>query len=238
MFGGACQSMCRQNTEYLFTYLGPIVYSDCRFYVLTPNSSILYLQMETVKPQYKWTKSTQKSLSTSQTRPGQAIALDLVQKKIGPRYNHQIDSQFYVCKKIFCGTDNRVRNAEREYKILQKLSHRHILTYADFSYNSDFYIAFLYIKYCDQGDLDLFLPGKPQVGQFIENYASDVARQISSALVYLHHGVIAFVDKNGGYSDLKLAEKLSDSIAEGKHQVYLHRDIKPGNNKFCRKMFF
>ena len=193
--------------------------------------------METVKSQYKWLKATQKPLLTSQSRPGQAIELDLAQKRI-TRFSRQTDPQLYVCKKIFCGTGNRVRNAEREYKILQRLDHRHILAYADFSYNPNHYIASLYTKYCEEGDLGLFLPGKPKAGQFTENYARNVALQISSALMYLHHGVTitVMIDKIESYSDLKLAGLLGACLSEDKSQVFLHRDIKPGNSKSYREV--
>jgi serine/threonine protein kinase len=190
--------------------------------------------METINPQFEWLKSTQELSSTSQTSHGQAVELELVQRRRGPIYNRQIDPQRYVRKKIFCRLGHGARNAEREYKILRQLHHPHILSYADFEYNSNYRIASLYTKYCEQGDLGLFLPRKSKAGQFTENYAWDVARQVSSALVYLHYGVTALVDKDGGYSTLELAERLNDSVDENKYQFYLHRDIKPENSRYCR----
>jgi serine/threonine protein kinase len=193
--------------------------------------------MEAIKPQYEWLESTKQLSSISQTRHGQANTLELVQKTTGPIYNRRVDPQLYVCKQIPCGNGYRARSARREYKILRQLGHPHILAYADFAYISDYKIAFLYTKYCDEGDLGVFLPGKHKAGQFTENYAWDVALQVSSALVYLHYGVTVLVDKDRGYSKFEISKRRNDSPGESKYQVYLHRDIKPENSTLCQEMY-
>jgi serine/threonine protein kinase len=133
---------------------------------------------------------------------------------------------------IPCPPGSRARNAEREYRILKQLQHPYILAYADFEYNEECRISLLYTKFCTNGDLGLFLPKRRKAGQFTENYAWDVAQQISSALIYLHYGVTILVDKDGSFSNLELAE----SIGENRHQIYLHRDVKPENSRSHQAM--
>lgn len=189
--------------------------------------------MDTIKSQYEWVASETKLSSTSQGCHGQANSLDLVHKRTRSLFGYgpKIDPQLYVCKKIFCGTLHRARNAEREYQILKQLQHPHILAYADFAYMSQHSIATLYTEYCSNGDLGLFLPGKRMTQKFTEQYALDVARQISLALVYLHDGVTVLIDKDGVYSKLELAERCNDLMGENRWSIYVHRDIKPENSK-------
>jgi serine/threonine protein kinase len=193
--------------------------------------------MEEIKPQYDWLETTQTLPSASQTKHGQAVRLQLVKKRTRRFYGRQTDPQLYVCKVIACGagTNYFARNAAREYNILKKLRHPHILAYADFAYtySRDFIgVSRLYTKFCANGDLGLFLPKRRKAGQFTENYAWGVALQVSSALVYLHYGATLLLDRDKGYSKLELAEWRYNFKSEKKHYVYLHRDIKPENSKF------
>ena len=193
--------------------------------------------METVKSEYHWVKSSGQRLSSSQTLHGQAALIDVVQKRRAGGFllAQQLDPQLYVCKRISCGnnTGRQARNARREYNILKKLQHPFILTYADFEYNSDWCMALLYTEFCADGDLGLFLPKAHMAAQFTERYALDVARQISSALAYLHHGLNILVDQDGGYRKLELAER-NNSVGGTEYRVIIHRDIKPANSMSCQ----
>lgn len=181
--------------------------------------------MESIKPQYDWVEQTELHLVSSQRRPGQAAEIRLVRKRTGKLWNglwnRKIEPAPFVRKTISCDTAESARNVQREVKIIKKFRHPNVLTYVDFEYISKYSIARLYTPYAPNGDLGIFLPGGIRYGDFNEAYARCVAKQISSALVNLHYGLIVTLNASGQYDTLELADNLG---------FFLHRDIKPANS--------
>lgn len=111
----------------------------------------------------------------------------------------------------------------REYQILRKLRHPHIVRYVDFEQklkNGTLKTA-LYMEYCQGGDLTQYTMAGKEVSK---DEFWQIFVQLASALLYCHTGWRE--DESGNlYKD------------DDWSQAVLHRDVKPSNGMFRRFVF-
>ena len=189
---------------------------------------------DSIRPQYWW----RDSIGAQPLQPSphaQASKVHLVCKWRGVLPGG--DDKPFVCKTLPCGNQKKARYAHSEYRILQDLKHENIVRYEDFKYQRGKRIdlAFLYFEYCPGGDLGIYLPSKGvQAGKLTANRAQQIIQQISSALVYIHYGILIPMRDDGRFG-VPEAAKASDSATKpGRWSSIIHRDIKPQNSKDSR----
>lgn len=142
-----------------------------------------------------------------------------------------------------------IKYFSNERQILHRLRHPNIVSYLDFEEHPDQNAIFLYMEYCDLGDLK-HLYGSANADSPVEHETSDsessdddgffahvrphmgettlvrgivtwgIIYQLSSALAYLHFGLC--VQDDDGVISASFQRSWQDVI---------HRDIKPANGK-------
>lgn len=180
-----------------------------------------------IPPRYTWsTHDGPERLPRSSTSSGQASAVILVAKRSWSLQRQK--PEVFVCKVLPCDA-RRAKYVQSEYEILQGLRHPNIVRFEDFEYRPASFNAFLYLEYCREGDLGCYLcPGRAQLSM---TQLLQITQQISSALVYIHYGILITVNTNGTTSDPEAVESKYDLDGSEKQKFVIHRDIKPHNGK-------
>jgi serine/threonine protein kinase len=144
------------------------------------------------------------------------------------------DSQLFVRKLYLLGNVSTGPNIQaekylrREYDILRKINHPHIVRCADLEVihsSAEGIKAYLYMPYCVFGDLSCYTSAWQKAWAsrvtLSTNQFWQIFRQLASALLYCQTGVLAYGEKN-----FAIGREWSRPI--------FHRDIKPGNgNSTC-----
>lgn len=180
-----------------------------------------------IPPRHSWsTHDGPERLTKSSSSSGQASAIILVSKRSWrlPRQTGEI----FVCKVLPCDA-RRAKYVQSEYEILQDLDHPNIVRFVDFEFRPAFFNAYLYLEYCREGDLGCYLsPGHAGLSAL---QLLQIMQQISSALVYIHYGVMIIVNTDGSTSDPEAVETKYDLDDSENQKFVIHRDIKPQNSK-------
>ncbi|CAN9239190.1 unnamed protein product [Alternaria alternata] len=182
----------------------------------------------TRKARFEWSDYTSVCLSLSPTKHSRVTAAIKKDPQTWiQRQRSNTRPRVYVRKTVGINGDLlKGRNIPREYETWSSLgSHAYILACEDFQYqeNSHNYNldeATFWSEYCEKGDLAQFIISGGSGRSTLSLYqAEQVAYQISSALAFIHHGLLVTLDSRGSVQELESCD----------HNVLIHRDIKPHN---------
>lgn len=196
-----------------------------------------------IPPRFNWQeniKGTERLAGMISTH-GQASRVSLAYKSASwlswtwPPFSKE-PAQDFFCKAIPC-SGKEGANVHREYNIIRKLRHEHVVRYEDFAFESPDRspVVFLYMEYCPHGDLSRYVPSTGRAYEELTlKQAHQIIQQVSSALLYIHYGLLAPLG-------LGLESVLDEADVEMASRAITqtgiaHRDIKPGNSK--RLQFF
>jgi serine/threonine protein kinase len=183
----------------------------------------------TRKAQFEWDDYTGVRLSPSPTKHSRVTAAT---KKGARTWIQRRTSnkrpRVYVCKTVGIDGDSlKDRDIPREYKTWSSLgSHPHILACDDFQYQEKSHHynldeATFWSEYCENGDLAQFIISGGSGRTILSlSQVEQVAYQISSALAFIHYGLLVTLDTRGSVQELESCD----------HKELIHRDIKPHNS--------
>lgn len=191
--------------------------------------------MESVSPQFKWRLDP----PSFKIRGRQVSRFHLAQKSGNFSFRWQ-SSQKYICK--FYYNIDFLKDIEREYRILRELKHQNVIRYEDFELDGANGVAKLYTELCPKFDLELYLQDSSHLNHELPYLlARQVVQQISSALVYLHFGIVISVNHDGSLDSPDLADNPEAFGGLDAFKPIIHRDIKPKNSNkrssLCIKCF-
>ncbi|KAH3683721.1 hypothetical protein WICPIJ_005310 [Wickerhamomyces pijperi] len=110
-----------------------------------------------------------------------------------------------------------------EFRILSELKNPYIVEYIRHSHYSDRQVLFLYMEYCNGGDLSSIIKKYKKDDLYVpEELIWDVFTQMLMALYRCHYGV-EVPEVQSIYKDFKLP------VIDNTTKVFIHRDIKPDN---------
>jgi len=182
-----------------------------------------------IKPRYSWREDVKGTEEVDKLKRGQASKLALVYKyelRL-PWLSHPEPVKHFFCKTIPC-TARAAKYARTEYDILRRLRHEHVVRYEDFEYQAGRSpTLYLYMEYCRHGDLGHYVSD----AELTTKQACQVIQQISSALVYIHYGLVAPTNGESVIDDGLVEPASNTIITPAKHSYTIHRDIKPQNSK-------
>jgi serine/threonine protein kinase len=187
-----------------------------------------------IPTRFNWQENKQRTewLSGMISTHGQASRVSLAYKAASlwrPWTWSKEPPQDFFCKAIPC-SGKEGKYAHREYNILRKLRHEHVVRYEDFGFESPDRspVVFLYMEYCECGDLSRYVPSPRRAHEKLTaKQARQIIQQISSALVYVHHGLLAPL----GLGPETVLEDVASTRWSESQTSTAHRDIKPGNSK-------
>lgn len=183
----------------------------------------------TRKARFEWTDYTGVCLSLSPTKHSRVTtAIKKDPQTWIQRQRSNTRPRVYVRKTVGINGDLlEGKNIPREYETWSSLgSHLYILACEDFQYqeNSHNYNldeATFWSEYCVKGDLAQFIISGGSGRSTLSLWqVEQVAYQISSALAFIHHGLLVTLDTHGSVQELESCD----------HDVLMHRDIKPQNS--------
>ncbi|KAH3672418.1 hypothetical protein WICMUC_004254 [Wickerhamomyces mucosus] len=135
------------------------------------------------------------------------------------------DSKLLVRKEIQYGHMNPKERSQlvSEFRILSELNHPNIVQYIHHSHIPEHHLLYLYMEYCDGGDLSNIIKSYKKSNEYLpENIIWDIFTQILMALYKCHYGENIPLIKNI-YQDFDYPNTNDQT------RVIIHRDIKPDN---------
>lgn len=134
------------------------------------------------------------------------------------------DGKILVRKEIAYGHMNPKERSQlvSEFRILSELKNPNIVQYIEHDHIPEYKMIFLYMEYCDGGDLSNIIKQYKMSNEYIsESIIWNIFTQLLMALYRCHYGENCPLISNI-YEDLEL--KINNN-----NQVIIHRDIKPDN---------
>ncbi|RYO45616.1 hypothetical protein AA0116_g13195 [Alternaria tenuissima] len=178
------------------------------------------------KAQFEWSDYTSVCLSLSPTKHSRVTAaIKKNSQTWRQRQTSNTRPRVYVRKTVGINGDLlKGRNIPREYETWSSLGkHPYILACEDFQYQENSHNldeATFWSAYCEKGDLAQFIiSGGSGRSTLSLSQVEQVAYQVSSALAFIHHGLLVTLDSRGSVQELDSCD----------HDVLIHRDIKPHN---------
>ncbi|ODV62046.1 serine/threonine protein kinase KIN3, partial [Ascoidea rubescens DSM 1968] len=141
------------------------------------------------------------------------------------------DGKLFVRKEI---SYDRMDPKERsqlvaEIRILKTVSHPNIVQYIYHEHDSDTSMVYLYMEYCDNGDLSKVIKNAKTTGNHVpEDLVWSIFAQLVSALYRCHYGVDPPPIKDNIFKSTP-SSSLSHPENINNDKVVIHRDIKPDN---------
>jgi NIMA (never in mitosis gene a)-related kinase len=138
------------------------------------------------------------------------------------------DDKILVRKEVAYGHMNPKERSQlvAEFRILSDLKNPNIVQYIEHDHLPEHRMIFLYMEYCDGGDLSSIIKSYRQSNEYIaEGIIWNIFTQTLMALYRCHYGVNSPLISNI-YEDLDIPQSpgLHDTS-----KVIIHRDIKPDN---------
>jgi NIMA (never in mitosis gene a)-related kinase len=135
------------------------------------------------------------------------------------------DGKMLVRKEIQYGHMNPKERSQlvAEFRILSELNHPNIVQYVHHSHIPEHHMLFLYMEYCDGGDLSDIIKSYRTSNEYLpESVIWNIFTQILMALYRCHYGTNSPLITN-------IYEDLEYPVITDQTRVIIHRDIKPDN---------